>query len=64
MIVPFIDSVTATSVYLNPDFVMSLRPDPADPHRVTIIKLKDGETLRVIGEHTEVAEKLVLIPAV
>jgi hypothetical protein len=64
MIVPFIDSVTATNVYLNPDFVMSLRPDPADPHRVTIVKLKDGETLRVIGEHTEVAEKLAMTPAV
>jgi len=64
MIVPFIDSVTATSVYLNPDFIMSLRPDPADPHRVTIVKLKDGETLRVIGEHTEVAEKLTITSAV
>jgi len=64
MIVPFIDSVTATNVYLNPDFEMSLRPDPTEPDGVTMVKLKDGETLRVIGEHTEVAEKLGMTPAV
>lgn len=58
MIVPLMDSVTGTSVYINPAYVVTLRPDPADLDRVTIVKLDDGETIRVIGEHREVAEKL------
>ena len=58
MIVPFTDSVTATAVYINPAFVVSIRPDPADPTRVTLVKLQDGESIRVHGEHREVAEKL------
>jgi hypothetical protein len=58
MIVPFIDSVTATSVYINPDYVMMLRPDPVDPLHVTQVKLEDGESLSVRGEHTEVADRL------
>jgi hypothetical protein len=44
MIVEFTDAVTA-AVYINPDFVVSLRPDPADPDRVTIVKLEDGESI-------------------
>jgi hypothetical protein len=58
MIVPFEDNVTGAPVYLNPDYVVSLRPDPAELHRVSIVKLRDGEMIRVNGEHTEVAEKL------
>ena len=58
MIVPFIDSVSGTAVYVNPAFVVSLRPDPAATDRISIIKLRDGETIRVQGEHGEVAEKL------
>jgi hypothetical protein len=58
MIVQFMDSVTGTAVYINPAFVMTLRPDPADPTRVTLVKLEDGESIRVRGEHQEVADKL------
>jgi hypothetical protein len=58
MIAQFVDSVAGTAVYINPDYVVSLRPDPASPERISIIKLRDGETLRVHGEHTEVADKL------
>ena len=43
-IVGFKDTVTGTVVYINPAFVVSLRPDPADPHRVTRVKLSDGES--------------------
>ena len=60
MIVPFVDSVAGTAVYLNPDYVVSLRPDPAEPTRVSIVKLRDGESVRVQGEHREVADKLAL----
>jgi hypothetical protein len=38
--------------------VVSVRPDPVDPLNVSIVKLNDGETIRVRGEHTEVADKL------
>jgi hypothetical protein len=62
MIVQFMDSVTGAPVYVNPAFVVSMRPDPADPTRVTLIKLQDGESLRVWGEHSEVAEKLAPQP--
>ena len=31
---------------------------PGDLDRVLIVKLSDGETVRVRGEHREVAEKL------
>jgi hypothetical protein len=58
MIVPFTDSVTATAVYINPSFVVSMRPDPAQPTQITIVKLSDGECVRVQGDHREVAEKL------
>ena len=34
MIVPFTDSVTATAVYINPSFVVSMRPDPRSPRRL------------------------------
>jgi hypothetical protein len=58
MIVPLVDSVTGTPVYINPAYVLSLRPDPADVEHVTLLKLEDGESLRVRGDHTEVAKKL------
>lgn len=59
MIVQFKDAVTGTVVYINPDFVVSVRPDPADPEDVSAVKLSDGETLRVRGIHTDVARKLL-----
>lgn len=58
MIVQMMDSVTGTAVYINPTYVTTLRPDPADPTRVTMVKLSDGETFRVRGAHEEVADKL------
>lgn len=58
MIVQLMDSVAGTPVYINPTYVLTLRPDPADPTRVTMLKLSDGETFRVRGEHAEIADKL------
>jgi hypothetical protein len=58
MIVQFMDSVAGTPVYINPSYVMTLRPDPAHLDRVSIVKLRDGETIQVLGEHREVADKL------
>ena len=37
---------------------MTLRPDPAEPERISIVKLRDGESFRVQGTHVEVAAKL------
>ncbi|MDB5312813.1 MAG: hypothetical protein JWO38_7015 [Gemmataceae bacterium] len=58
MIAQFTDSVTGTAVYVNPAYVVSVRPDPDAPTRVSIVKLRDGEAIRVHGEHQEVADKL------
>jgi hypothetical protein len=58
MIVQFIDSNIGTNVYVNPDYVMSLRPDPVDPDHVSLLLLRNGETIRVKGDHREVAAKL------
>jgi hypothetical protein len=58
MIAQFVDSVAGTPVYINPAYVVTLRPDPADPDRVSIIKVRDGETIRVRGRHEDVADKL------
>lgn len=58
MVVQFLDSVAGAPVYVNPDCVLAMRPDAEDPHRLTVVKLSDGETIRVQGEHTEVADKL------
>jgi len=58
MIISFIDAVTGAPVYINPSFVISLRPDPERPADDSVIKLSDGEALRVHGEHREVADKL------
>ena len=62
MIVQFMDSVAGTAEYVNPAYVMSLRPDPANPTGITMVKLSDGETFRVRGGHQGVAEKLARIP--
>jgi len=58
MITQFIDTVTGTTVYINPTYVVSLRPDPADPDHISIVRLRDGESIRVKGDHREVAETL------
>jgi hypothetical protein len=58
MIVQFTDSVAGTPVYINPDFVVSMRPDPEDPLHLRDIRLTYGDELRVHGEHTDVADKL------
>lgn len=58
MVVRFVDSNTGTAVYINPEYVMSLRPDPAYIDGGSIIKLGDGETIRVQGDHEAVAASL------
>jgi hypothetical protein len=58
MIVQLMDSMAGTPVYINPDYVVTLRPDPSDPDHISIIKLNDGETIRVRGEDKDVADKL------
>jgi hypothetical protein len=58
MIVQFTDASIGTTVYINPTYVMSLRPDPSDPDHVSLIRLRDGETIRVKGDHRETAAKL------
>jgi hypothetical protein len=58
MIVQFNDIVTGTAVYINPAYVVSLRPDPTDPDHVSIVMLRNGESIRVRGEHREIADKL------
>lgn len=60
MIVEFKDAVSATAVYINPEFVVSVRPDPAAPEDVSMVKLSDGENVRVRGIHTDVAKKLLV----
>ena len=62
MIVEFTDSESGVSVYINPAFVVSMRPDAADPTRVTDVKLRDGQTIKVFGDHREVADKLASVP--
>jgi hypothetical protein len=62
MIAQFMDSVTGTPVYINPTYVVALRPDPTAPDRVSLLKLSDGESLRVRGDHQEVADKLARTP--
>ena len=58
MIAEFKDSVTGTAVYINPTYVVTLRPDPAEPLHITLVKLNDGETIRVRGEHAAIADKV------
>jgi len=47
MIVQFVDSTFGTAVYINPVYVVSLRPDPVDPDHISIVKLQDEESVRV-----------------
>lgn len=58
MIVQFFDTVAGTPVYVNPDYVVSIRPDPADPDEQSVVKLTDGETIRVRAAHDAVADRL------
>ena len=58
MIVQFMDAVTGVPVYVNPAYVVTLRPDPVDPDEISIITVRDGETFRVRGDHQKVADKL------
>lgn len=58
MIVQLKDSVAGTAVYINPEYVVALRPDPVDPTRVTTVKLSDGESIRVVGDHEQIADRL------
>ena len=58
MIVQLMDSVAGTPVYINPAYVVTLRPDPADPDHISILKIRDGESIRVRGSDKEVADKL------
>ena len=32
-------------IYINPAYVVTLRPDPTNPDEVSIITVRDGETL-------------------
>jgi len=63
MLVQFFDTDAGTTVYINPEYVVTLRPDPATPERSTIVKLRDGESFRVQGTHVEVAAKLGRVTA-
>jgi hypothetical protein len=58
MIVELMDSVAGTPVYINPAYVVTLRPDPADPDHISIVKIRDGESIRVRGSGKDVADKL------
>jgi hypothetical protein len=62
MIVPFAESAGGTAVYINPVYVVSVRPDAEAPTRVSVIKLSDRETIRVHGDHEKVADKLTRTP--
>jgi hypothetical protein len=46
-------------VYLNPDDVMRIRPDPVDPDNASIVKIREGETIHVQGSHEEVGRELL-----
>ena len=58
MIVPFTDSTIATAVHVNPAYVVTLQPDPVDMDFVNIIKLEDGGSIGVQGDHRRVADGL------
>ena len=64
MIVPFFEAASGVAVYLNPAFVISLRPDPADPESRSIVKLSDGETIHIRGGHDDIAARLSRTTAV
>lgn len=58
MIVQFVDRVAGTPVYINPSYVVSVRPEPTDPNHASVVKLRDGEALGVVGAPQQVADKL------
>jgi hypothetical protein len=57
MVIPFIDTTSGGPVYVNPAYVVTLRPDPLDPE-ASLLKTRDGECIHVKGDHREVAYKL------
>jgi hypothetical protein len=59
MIAQFMDTAAGAAVYINPVYVVTLRPDPADPDHVSILTLRHGESIQMKGDHQEVADKLV-----
>lgn len=63
MIVQFVDSKAGAPIYINPAYVVTMRPDPSDPDNISLIKTEDGECLTVRGEHRQVADKLSLAAA-
>ena len=58
MLAQLMNQVTGTEVYINPAYVVSVRPEPSDPDHVSVLKLRDGEDVKVIGDHRQVADKL------
>ena len=58
MIAQFMDTAAGSAVYINSTYVVTVRPDPVDPDHVSIVRLRDGESIRVKGDHGEVADKL------
>ena len=62
MIVQFFDTDAGTTVYINPEYVVTLRPDPEQPESASVVKLRDGEMFRIQGTHVEVAAKLGRVP--
>ena len=57
--VQFHDRITGATVYVNPEYVVSIRPDPSNPDTASIIKLRDSETNHVHGSHADVVSRLV-----
>ena len=44
MIAQFMDTAAGTAVYINPTYVVTLRPDPADPDHVSIPMLRNEDS--------------------
>jgi hypothetical protein len=59
MVATFTDAVSGSTIYVNPVYVVTLRPDPEHPEENSVLKLRDGEAIRVKGDHEEIARKLV-----
>ncbi len=57
------DSKAGAPIYVNPVYVVTMRPDPNDPDNASMIKTEDGECIKVRGDHRQVADKLSPIPA-
>lgn len=49
MIVPLVDSVSGAAVYFNPDYVVSLRPDPMKRRLGDDLSELADEALRPVG---------------